>query len=170
MGKKQVDTLNYYDGIAKGYGNLYHEEQKKKISLIKGFLPARGNLLDLGSGDGILNEFLGENVDVVSFDLSFNLLRENSNKNKVCGSILNLPFKDESFDFVCSFTVFQDLPDIEKAVLNVKRVLKYDGKFVISFLKVSSSSGLMASLVEREFEILEKFEEKKDFIFVLKKK
>lgn len=171
MGKTEVKTINYYDGISRGYKNLYHDEQIKKILLVKSFLPENGNLVDLGSGDGVLNQFVNKSVNLVSFDISSELLKLNSNNNKVQASIMNLPIKDNSVDFLCSFSVFQDLPNVSKGVSEVRRVLKNDGVGIISFLKVSSKFDEICSLIEKNFDVVEVIESDiKDIIFVFKSK
>jgi ubiquinone/menaquinone biosynthesis C-methylase UbiE len=166
--KKESATLNYYDGIAKGYSNLYHEEQIKKISLIKKYFPTKGLILDLGSGDGVLNQFLDKEIKLISLDLSFELLKLNKNKNKIQASILNLPFKNNSFEFISSFTVFQDMPNLKKAITETKRVLKKEGVFILSFLHMAKDVTILLEEIKNNFEIIEKFKEEKDYIFVLK--
>jgi ubiquinone/menaquinone biosynthesis C-methylase UbiE len=114
--KTPEQTKNYYNGIAKGYPELYHEEQQDKIKLIQTYLPNQGSLLDLGAGAGVLNTFLQPSLSLVtSFDLSQALLDLNSNKeeNKIQGDICNLPFEGQCYDTICSFTVIQDIYDIE---------------------------------------------------------
>ena len=172
MGKSEVKTINYYDGISRGYKNLYHDEQIKKISLVKSYLPTNGNLLDLGCGDGVLNQFISESVNLVSLDISSELLKINSNPYlKIHGSILNLPIKDKSIEFLCSFSVFQDLSDVSKGVSEVKRVLSSGGVGIISFLKVSSKFDELCSLIEENFEVMKRIEDDvKDIIFVFKQK
>ena len=41
-----------------------------------------GKVLDLGAGDGVLNQFFSENVELYSFDLSEELLTLNPNKKE----------------------------------------------------------------------------------------
>jgi len=146
MDDKILKTLNYYNGIAKGYNELYHQEQIKKINYVLRYLPKKGVILDLGSGDGVFNEFVLKNIQIVSVDLSFELLKFNLNNLKLNASILNLPFKSNSFEFIVSFSVFQDLPDIEKGVLEVYRVLKKEGVLIVSFLHMSSKSDKLVEL------------------------
>jgi len=168
--KTEIKTLNYYDGISKGYKNLYHQEQTSKINKIKEFLPKEGILLDLGAGDGVLNQFIKPNKDItlISFDLSFELLRLNNNTIKIQGSILNLPFKNNSIDTVYSFTVFQDLPNVKKGILETKRILKQDGIFILSFLHLAKDIKLLLEEIKNNFEIIKEIKEEKDYIFILK--
>lgn len=172
MSKTSEETKNYYDAIAKGYPELYHQEQEEKISLVISNLPTKGSLLDLGSGAGVLNSFLSSNLSLVtSFDLSQELLNLNSNKekNKIQGDICNLPFENNSYDCICSFTVIQDVYNIEKAFQEIVRVLKPQGKLIISFLKRSKNRELIETLIKKNFEIEKEIEEFKDQIFVLTK-
>lgn len=166
--KKEINTLNYYDGISKGYSNLYHEEQIQKISLIKSYLENKKTILDLGAGDGVLNKFVSGESQLVSFDLSFELLKLNNNNNKVQGSAMNLPFKDDSFDCISSFTMLQDTPSPIKALEEIKRVLKKDGIIILSFLRLTSQLNEILEYIGKKFIIIEKIEEVKDWIFVLK--
>jgi len=170
--KTEEKTMNYYNGIASGYKNLYHEEQKLKISLILDYLPNTGNLLDLGCGDGVLNQFISNDVELFSLDLSSELLKLNSNSepHKFCASILDIPFSDKKFDFISSFTVFQDLPDVKCGINETLRVLKDDGTFVLSFLHMARDCSLLLELIHSKFEIVFETKEIKDYIFVLKKK
>ena len=161
-------TKNYYDGIAKGYRELYHEEQIQKISLVSHLLPTCGRVLDLGSGDGVLNQFL-ENCEITSLDLSKELLALNSNPNKVQGSATEIPFEDNSFNYVLSFSMLQDIENYEKAIEEIKRVLKPNGKAILSFIKFSQKKERIIAKLKKKFEIKEEIEEEKDLIFLLHK-
>lgn len=162
-------TLDYYDGIAKGYSELYHEEQNNKISKVINYLPKEGNVLDLGSGDGVFNKFILKDVSLISLDLSFELLKLNSNCKKINASILNLPLKSEKFDFIVSFSVFQDLPDVLISINEVYRILKKNGVFIVSFLHMSLKTEDLIQHLEKKFELIEKIKETKDYILVLRK-
>lgn len=173
MNLKNDETQNYYDGIAKGYKDLYHMEQKLKISKIKSeFDSLSGKFLDIGCGDGVLNTFLPENVELYSLDISSELLKLNPNVDdfKFHCSCEELPFEDNFFDYASSFTVFQDLNNPKKAVREAYRVLKCDGKFFLSFLHISRHSDLIVNEIFKYFKIVEKIKEEKDYIFVLEKK
>jgi ubiquinone/menaquinone biosynthesis C-methylase UbiE len=50
----------------------------------------------------------------------------------VQGDALNLPFKDESFDIVTAFEVIEHLYDPQKALGEIRRILKMDGIALIS--------------------------------------
>lgn len=161
-------TMNYYDGISKGYKELYHNEQELKIKNIIDFLPKKGKILDLGSGDGVLNKYLNKDVDLISFDLSQELLNLNNNKNKVQGSVENLPFNDKEFDYIISLTMVQDVQNIKKAISEINRVINSDSTLIISFLKMSSKREEIVREIEKYFNIEEEIEEIKDLILICK--
>ncbi len=171
MKQEILKTQNYYDGIAKGYKELYHKEQIQKINLVKNYFPKKSKLvLDLGSGDGVLNKFISKDVNLISMDLSFELLKLNSNKNKILANAQKLPFKNNSLDFIFSFTIIQDidLKMISIVIEEMKRVIKKEGKLILSFIKVSKKIKIIEKEIQKNFKIIGKIEEEKDFIFVLK--
>jgi len=170
--KSIESTKNYYDGISKGYSELYHNEQKEKIKTIKNHIPLKGKLLDLGCGDGVLNSFLKSSILLYSFDLSEELLLLNPNKNnyKFQGSATNLPFKNEYFNTISSFTMLQDIENKIKVLKEIKRTLKKEGVLILSFLKQCQNKENIYSYLEKKFEIIEKKELNIDEIIICKKK
>lgn len=165
-------TKNYYNGIAHGYKELYHKEQIQKIYYIIKELPHSGKILDLGSGDGVLNQFLDSNIELISFDISEELLKLNPNKkkNKIQGDIQNLPFKTNEFDYILSFSVFQDILNKKKAIRETYRVLKPNGKFIISFVCINKETvDTITTEIFKYFKIEKKIKEEKDLIFILNK-
>ena len=173
MDERIEQTRNYYDGIASGYKNLYHEEQILKLNYIKDKFPTSGKCLDAGCGDGVLNQFIDSNVELFSFDLSSELLALNSNKssNKFCGTLTDLSiFPSDNFDFISSFSVVQDIPNFSIVFDEFARVLRADGTVFLSFVKFSSKRESLLEEINLRFEIVESFEESKDLIFVLKLK
>lgn len=169
--KNSDKTKEYYNAISKGYKELYHDEQIEKINLVKKYIPETGTILDLGSGDGVLNEFIDLNkCNLVSLDLSFNMLKRNVNENKILADCsFNLPFKSGSFDTVFSFSVLQDLNDPSLAIQEISRISKTNSMVIISFIKQSSKKNVLFKLLEKNFTKIKMIEEKKDYIFILKK-
>ena len=81
----------------------------------------------------------GRKVKVVGVDvvkLQVDLAKEKIKKNAVWADVEwydgeHLPFEDASFDVVYSFGVLHHTPDTQKAINEVQRVLKKNGKAVI---------------------------------------
>ncbi len=194
--KSNVDnkTELYYNGIAKGYSSLYHNEQINKILKVVNYLPKNGIGIDLGCGDGVLNQFLDINkfdsnnnsnndnnynndnnknkLILYSMDISEEMLKLNSNleKYKILGNLNSIPFEDSYFDFSISFSVFQDLSDPILSLKEVNRILKNNGLFIISFVKFSSKKELILKGINKYFNIIKSIEEEKDLIYILKNK
>lgn len=163
-------TALYYNGIAKGYKNLYHQEQLKKINLIKNKLIQMGTILDMGSGDGVLNNILSNDVKLISCDISKNLLKINNNENRILCDIHELPFKNNIFDQIIAITSIQDTTYPEKVITEANRTLKKNGIFIISFLKISKKTSKIQESINTNFQIEKVIEEEKDLIIIANKK
>lgn len=79
---------------SKIYPKFMEETQKQKIREILEQVEVKGNILDIGSGPGFLEEFLPEAVAV---DIDLENLRE-IKKEKVIATGDLLPFKKQTFD------------------------------------------------------------------------
>lgn len=136
-----------FNGISKNYDKLndimsfgLHRRIKKDIiNQIKPFTihysPFTVADLCTGTGDiaGILKENF-PNSKIIGLDFSQNMLKIASKKHPdiefVQGDCTQLPFEDESFD-VCTISFgLRNIPDMEKAVSEIYRVLKKDGVFI----------------------------------------
>jgi len=156
--------VQYYDQISSGYSELHREEQLKKIEIIKKHLHINPNdlLLDIGCGP-----YYGDfPCKAIGVDSSHELLKY-AKIPVIQANAENLPFKDNTFDIVVSITAIQNFTDIEKALLEAKRVGK--NRFAFTYLKKSEKRELIESLISKHFE-LERIEEDKDIIFFTKYK
>jgi len=97
-------------------------------------------ILEVGSGAGRFTEImLAAGAEVVSFDLSSAVeanRKTNQEKGDVLffqGDIYNIPFPDESFDFVFCYGVLQHTPDPEKSFKSIYGKLKPSGKISIDW-------------------------------------
>lgn len=145
---------NYYDSIAKGYDELYKEEQLTKFEKIKQLVEFKGKVLDIGCGTGFITELIH---NVIGCDSSEKMLEKCDKGLKVVHcSIENLPFETNSFDTVFSLTVLQDVEDIKKAIKEIKRVLKPNGKIIISVLNKNKIEIIRKELKKEFKEIKEK--------------
>jgi len=76
-----------------------------------------------------------------------------------------LPYKDNEFDFVLSFTSLQNVENPEQAIREVKRVLKKNGTFVCSFLHQFKDE--LKPLLQKNFKIKEEKPAGEDVGFIL---
>lgn len=160
MKEKIKSAIEVYNKIAKIYADytfnrIFQFQLNKFISM----LPKNANVLDAGCGSGRDTIYLKEEgLNVIGIDDSKSMLNEakkrvNANLSKM--NILNLDFKDKSFDGVwCMAT----LADIEKnnnkrAIKEFNRVLKKDG---LLYVAVKEGDG-EKFIIKEEYDNIEKF-------------
>lgn len=109
-----------------------------KFDLIKEVLGTKRNYtnsVDLGcSGDSILC-FLDNITHKSYFDIANFPLKQYSNQqfyHPLCGDLRQLPFRNESFDFVSALDVLEHIKDDELAVSEINRILKKKGLTIIT--------------------------------------
>lgn len=105
--------INYYKFfIGK---RLFHKSFKKNgLPLLK------GRILDLGSGLGPFQDYLSVQT-VVAMDYTL------KGKPTLLGSAMALPFKGKTFDGVICTEVLEHLPEPERCLAEISRILKEDG-------------------------------------------
>ena|SRR3989344_915055 len=142
---KPVKAFNYdfltpfYDGILNliGFGD---QQREKIVKLCK--LQREEKLLDVGCGTGSLliaakrlhpdNEMVGIDIDKKVLEIAKRKL-DSTSVQLINTGAENLPFPEKSFDVVVSTLIFHHLPtEIKrKALLEINRVLKPDGRFLL---------------------------------------
>ncbi|WP_461829166.1 class I SAM-dependent methyltransferase [Aquifex sp.] len=98
--------------------------QKESAEILVKLVNPHGRVLDLGCGTGFVSEFL-QDCEVVGLDLSEDMVREYKKRfgKGVVGNAEELPFKEESFDFVLSnFSLHWT--DWKKSIKEALRVAK----------------------------------------------
>lgn len=105
-------------------------------------------VLDVGSGNGyVLSKYAAEGAEVFGVDITetgialckkrFELLKLKGNFE--VANAEELPFEDETFDCVCSMGVLHHVPNTEKAVSEIHRVLKPGGLLIVMFYNRDSA-------------------------------
>jgi len=157
--------MTYYDSISKGYSELHREEQLKKINIIKDNIEIKPDdlLLDLGCGP----YYADWPCKVIGVDPAFELLKQ-AKIPVIKAKAEELPFSDNKFDIVISLTAIQNFDDIEKGLLEARRVGKR--VFVFTFLKKSDKSTTIQSLIYKHFSVKKIIDEDKDLIIIAKYK
>jgi len=153
--------MDFYNLISKGYDELYGEEQRIKLNIIKENLGINKNdlLLDVGCGTG-LADF---KCKVIGVDQSKDLIQQCKNE-KLQAIAENLPFKDNSFDKIVSITSLHNFGDIEKSIKEMKRVGKND--FAFSIFKKSINFNLIEKKIRENFNIKKIVDAKQDWVFI----
>jgi ubiquinone/menaquinone biosynthesis C-methylase UbiE len=97
------------------------------------------SFLDLGCGTGVVLKALYDKnpaAQYVGLDISEKMLaiaeeRLNPEISLMLGDAENLPYPDNSFDIVSCTESFHHYPDPQKALSEVRRVLKNGGRFIL---------------------------------------
>lgn len=139
----------YFDFPAPSFiGNFLDSDFRRKMQPPDKIISRSGikegiKALEVGCGSGAFTTFVaravGDKGEVSALDIQPEMLKQIENKLKqpenenikniklVEGDALNMPFKNNVFDLLYTITVFQELPDKNKALKEMKRVLKPKG-------------------------------------------
>lgn len=114
---------------------LIRRWRKKAISFL---YPIRGLVLDCGSGTGVIQRYIDkERTKVISLDPSLAMLKYIiKNYPDSCGTVIKgvaetLPLKNNSFENAFTFFTYRNFYNSRKAVEELIRILKPQGKLVI---------------------------------------
>ncbi len=154
------NIMTYYDKISSSYEKLYKKEQLKKWKECKDLINIKGRVLDAGCGTGFITRKI---PDCVGIDNSMELLK-NSKNPCVLGNIEKMPFKNNVFDTIISFTVLQDIKNPKKASEELTRVLKKNGRILITVLNKERIKNIR-KILYKYFKNLKEKKIKKDVVF-----
>lgn len=102
----------------------------KYMQFVSQSAPQAGTLLDVGCGSGWSSYLFSKiGYQVVGIDLNAEAFEcpTTPNLNLVAGSAMNLPFENESFEIVATNQAIEHIPDPQKAITEMIRVLKPGG-------------------------------------------
>jgi ubiquinone/menaquinone biosynthesis C-methylase UbiE len=138
--------------IAREYDDWYNTEAGQKIDEIekRTFLKylekiSTRHIVEIGAGTGHWTSFFAEKgYCVTAMDVSDKMIEVALSKDIpdsvfFRGDAINLPFPDNSVDAVVAVTSIEFVPDRNKAIEEIKRILKPDGYFVIGTLNLKGS-------------------------------
>lgn len=90
-------------------------------------------ILEVASGQSIFAALFDQSNIIILVDINKKLLNENKvGKLLVVADAENLPFKNNSFDFIYTVGLIHHLPNQLKGLKEIKRVVKSDGQIFIS--------------------------------------
>lgn len=143
-GKKEFDR-NYFGIFFKKYNSselkFYYQWFKGWIKLLDHFLPLKNgqgkNALEIGCAIGAFSKILKERgFNVVATDISEFIIGrarklQKDIKFKVLDIEQNVPI-NEKYDYIFAFEVLEHLKHPEKALQNMKKLLRQEGMIVFS--------------------------------------
>jgi len=130
------DYISHTDGQRSLFEKVYHFIKRKairdKVSLITKLQPQKGNLLDIGAGTGdFLQEAKNQNWNITGI--------EPNDKAKTIAIQKGVSFaqslealENHSFDVITMWHVLEHVPDLEKQIRELKRLLKPNGTILIA--------------------------------------
>lgn len=149
-----ANPFNYFVDAEEGSWEFYRNIDRKFLKWIpfmqKGGYPFLTNyvdmkglkgkkLLDIACGTGVLTEqFVRMGADVSAIDLTAKAVELTKKRLEIYHIAANviqadaqaLPFPDNTFDFVCAWGCLMHMPNTEKAIAEIHRVLKPGGKML----------------------------------------
>jgi SAM-dependent methyltransferase len=155
-GQKQKEVEQFWDAKpcdsdtsdealhSKEYFNAIEKERYRLQSHILDLLPSLDlngkKVLEIGTGAGtdartiiaMGGDYTGINVDAGSSEMTRRALEVFDLSGEVChASALDIPYQPETFDLVYSFGVLHHIPDVDRAMEEIHRVLKPGGRLAI---------------------------------------
>jgi len=122
----------------------YQERFSLVFALVEKHVPKRAQIIDIGCAQGNFSSGLAAlGYNVLGLDIRRKILRYakwKSNKlkidsryiNFIVGSTLNLPIADNTYDCILFLEIIEHLNSPEKALKELKRILKKDGILILS--------------------------------------
>jgi ubiquinone/menaquinone biosynthesis C-methylase UbiE len=125
------------------------DEFRREAERLKAFLPDGGDVLEVAPGPGFLALEMARDsrIRVTGLDISktfVELARKNAAEERVrvdfqLGNASEMPFADKSFDLLICRAAFKNFSDPEKALQEMRRVLRPGGTGVIIDLRRDAS-------------------------------
>jgi ubiquinone/menaquinone biosynthesis C-methylase UbiE len=135
--------VRIFENLAEEYDawfDKYLPAYESEVKAVKELMPPSGNGLEIGVGTGRFAAPLGIKVGVEPTRAMAEIARKRGVKvYEACAE--ELPFRDESFDFVTMVTVLCFLVDPFRALREATRVVKNRGRLIIGTIDPDSPLG-----------------------------
>lgn len=140
----KMEIMKKYNSTYKGYDRLYGEEQREKYREIMAEIGSVKNkvIVDIGCGTGLMERKLKKSRFTVGLDISIKMLRKAVKKFRsklnyswINADAENMPIKDNSIDLALMITVIQNIPNKDKLIREIERILKNKGTVIITYPK-----------------------------------
>jgi len=165
---KKKKIIKDYNKTAHFYDNRYNRIQQEKYEILtKNYRINGKQILDLGCGTGLFFEYLIKTTvakditksNYIAVDISWNMLLKFKSKtfkddnsghlpNFILSDIDHLPFRENTFDIIFTFTSFQNLPSIRNGIEELTRVCKNNADFIFSILKKNLDLNSLLKILE----------------------
>ena len=161
MSKKKPEAVKRYNETASKYDNRYRLIQEQKYREIFSIIEFDSTdiILDVGSGTGLLLDYLSSSIEyILCCDLSFNMLAEGKKRHRkanfICADSDHLPFRDSCVNLTTCISVIQNLPDPIQTIKETFRILKKEGRLLLTALdKIYSDRKLREIIVKAGYDV-----------------
>lgn len=142
MNKFKEKVAKGFSDNANNYSSLANTQKiiaKDLLGFSKQYISQSNRILDIGCGTGTLGKLM-PSFDIVQIDIAEGMCRQargNGHKT-ILADMDEMPFEDNSFDVMISSMTLQWSFDMNKTMVELKRVLKPGGKLSFSLLLDSS--------------------------------
>jgi ubiquinone/menaquinone biosynthesis C-methylase UbiE len=129
------------DHAAWNYDGLLGYVSRQRFELVRRLLPKRRvrKLLEVGYGSGVFfpelakhaEQLYGADIHDRPGDVMAVLARAGIPAQLVCAPAEALPFPDATFDVVVAVSTFEFVTDARKAITELARVLRPDGRIIV---------------------------------------
>lgn len=143
----------FWDKVACVYdifANIINRETNIKLyNVVDGEISSTNDVLECACGTGLLTKAIGEKCNsLIATDYSIKMLKIAERKLKKyqnikfeCVDIMKLPYPNNSFDIVVAGNVIHLLNDPIKAIQELDRVCKLNGKIIIPTYMNKNNAG-----------------------------
>jgi SAM-dependent methyltransferase len=152
----QAETLAAYERWAPLYPPSAHNPlmRAEQRAMLEHMPPVAGRrALDLACGSGRYSRLLADAqaAQVVALDFCAPMLRQVTAAARVCGSMMQLPFADETFDVVISGLALGHASSVHAWMAEAARVLRVGGSLLYSdFHPEASRAGLPRTFKDQD--------------------
>lgn len=140
--------MSYYDEIADGYDELHRAEQLEKYRALErlGLIEPGETMLDLGHGSGLICAVFDN--PILGVDNAAELLSRSPARTMQLDFDEPLPFDDESYEWVVSFTALHHARNPQAFIAEAQRIARRG--VAISILRALDSYARLSSLFSSE--------------------
>jgi ubiquinone/menaquinone biosynthesis C-methylase UbiE len=140
MVSHESNNRTYYDDFSSWYereraGGYHALIDEIEVDAIRELAVGK-RVLEAGCGTGLVLSRLKEVAsETHGFDLSAGMVHKARERglSVALGSVTDVPFRDNTFDLVCSFKVLAHVPDITRALAELARVTRPGGFLALEF-------------------------------------
>ena len=135
----------FYCQLAQKYAS-YYSEDKWEFNAVLPYFKKKSKVLEIGSGNGYFLDKLKklQIKDITGLEISSDAAKTCQQKGH---QVINSPIEDlneeKTYDVICSFQIFEHLPNVDATLLKSIKLLEKDGLLMIS---VPNNLSLLFSL------------------------